>query len=415
MNHDVLAIILGGGRGTRLWPLTQMRAKPAVPFAGRYRLIDIPMSNCIHSGFERIAILTQFLSVSLHRHVTETYRFDRFRSGWVQLLAAEQTHSGSDWYQGTADAVRKQLGEVESSRARYVVILSGDQLYRMDYARLLAHHIEHEAEITIGIRPIPEKDASRFGVVTVDATMRCTDFAEKPTEPAVVERFKCRDDEAKPLLGSMGIYVFNRELLSHLLTAHDYEDFGHELLPAAIPRHRVFGFPFDGYWEDIGTIRSYYEANLALTEPECPFNFRAPYPIYPQARHLPSSHLGHVEIHRALIAEGCQIEDSSLKRSVVGVRSVIRSGSVIEDTVLCGCDYYEHERPPHASGLQLGIGKGCQISGAIIDKNVRIGHGVVIRPFARGTEIDTETYCVRDGIVVIPKGTVLEDGSHIGP
>jgi glucose-1-phosphate adenylyltransferase len=413
---NMLGLILGGGRGTRLWPLTRLRAKPAVPIAGKYRLIDIPVSNCLNSGIHQIAILTQFNSVSLHRHIARTYNFDFFHPGWVQVLAAVQTFTSAAWYQGTADAVRKQLFEIEVTGATDVLILAGDHLYRMDYAELVQAHRANEADVTVAVKPIAGRDAGRFGILKMAPDNRITAFVEKPQTPAALNGFASSPDPALPYLGSMGIYLFRTEVLLNLLTA-PHDDFGSDVLPAAIHSHRVFGFPFGGYWEDIGTIRSFYEANLALTEPSPPFSFDDPVrPIYTRPRFLPGSRIYDVRLDRVLLADGCIIEGAEIRRSVVGVRSVIADEVVIEDTVIMGADFYEAEDPRRNPRVPpLGIGRGSVIRGAIIDKNAHIGDHVRIEPFPLGADIDQENWTVRDGIVVVPKHAVLAPGTVIAP
>ncbi len=411
-----LGIILGGGVGKRLYPLTRDRSKPAVPFGGKYRLIDIPISNCINSGISRIAVLTQFNSVSLHRHITRTYNFDPFHSGWVQIWAAEQTPETTDWYQGTADAVRKQILEIKSTRADHVVILAGDHLYRMDYSEMARFHVEHEAQITVAVQPVRADDASRFGILKRAEDCRITNFAEKPKDPAVLEDFVSRDDKKRPFLGSMGIYMFNTDVLLDLLQNTTDDDFGGEVIPGAIGTHRIFGYDFDGYWEDIGTIRSFYETNLSLAKPNAPFNFNDPdNPIYTRARFLPGSSIDGAKMKHVLMADGCLIGRAKIRNSVIGLRSRIASGSTIRDSILMGADYYVAPKPDLFPDIPLGIGRDCHIEKAIIDKNVRLGPGVTIRGFPDGTEIDHQDWVVRDGIVVIPKNTVLPEGTYIGP
>jgi glucose-1-phosphate adenylyltransferase len=419
---DVLAVILGGGRGTRLYPLTAVRSKPAVPIAGKYRLIDIPISNCINSGIYKVAVLTQFNSVSLHRHLTSTYSFDAFHTGWVQVWAAEQTVSSADWYQGTADAVRKQLFEIRAARAPYTLILAGDHLYRMDYRPMFEFHLASGAEATVAVQPINASDAGRFGVLKRDASQRITRFAEKPKDPATLAEMVSRDDSQRPFLGSMGIYLFNTATLIDLLESHlDYDDFGKDVIPCSIASHRVFGFDFDDYWEDIGTIRSFYETNLALTDPKPPFNFYDPiHPIYTHARFLPGSIIQDSILERALVAEGCCIQKAHIVHSIIGLRSQIHCGVTIRDSIIMGADYYEEPtcagvtRQPDKK-MPIGIGDNSEINCAIIDKNARIGSGVKILPFKRGTELDGVNYVVRDGVVVIPKDAILDDGTIIAP
>lgn len=413
--NDVLGVIMGGGRGSRLYPLTKLRSKPAVPIAGKYRLIDIPISNCINSEIHRIAILTQFNSVSLHRHITNTYHFDSFHTGWVQILAAEQTMENAGWYQGTADAVRKQLFEIQATGAEYVLILAGDHLYRMDYARMAEFHWEHEADITVAVQPVAKDDAPRFGLLKREADGHISSFAEKPKDPKVQENFFSRDDPQRPFLGSMGIYLFNTQVLVDLLKYHPaHDDFGGEIIPEAIRSHEVFGFDFDDYWEDIGTIRSFYETNLKLTGSSPSFNFYDPgAPIYTHARFLPGSVVEDSELEDVLLAEGCRIRKAEIKHSILGVRSQVFAGASIKDSILMGADYYDSETTPR--DIPLGIGPNCHVEGAILDKNARLGEGVVIKPFPSDKDLDRETWFVRDGIVVIPKNTEIAPGTRITP
>jgi glucose-1-phosphate adenylyltransferase len=413
--NDILGVILGGGRGTRLYPLTKQRSKPAVPIAGKYRLIDIPLSNCINSGIHRIAILTQFNSVSLHRHISSTYNFDAFHSGWVQILAAEQTMESADWYQGTADAVRKQLFEIQATDAEYVLILAGDHLYRMDYAAMAEYHWQKQADITVAVQPVAKDDAVRFGLLKRETDGHISAFAEKPSDPQVQKQFVCRDDPEQPFLGSMGIYLFNTQVLVDILTYHRrHDDFGGDIIPEAIRSHEVYGFDFDGYWEDIGTIRSFYETNLQLTLPNPPFNFYDPeLPIYTHARFLPGSVVTDSALQDVLLAEGCRIQKAEIRHSILGVRSQVAAGTCVKDSIVMGSDYYDVETTPHA--VPLGIGADCHVEGAILDKNVRLGAGVVIRPFPRGTDMDRDTWFVRDGIVVVPKSVELPAGTCLAP
>ncbi len=409
---EILGVILGGGRGQRLYPLTKLRAKPAVPIAGKYRLIDIPISNCINAGIHRIAVLTQFKSVSLHRHIAQTYIFDAFNRGWVQILAAEQRTDDPGWYQGTADAVRKQLLEIESARAPYVLILAGDHLYRMDYEALAQFHWQNQADITVAVQPVPRGEASRFGLLKTEADGRITDFVEKPKDPDILARFVSREDAERPYLGSMGIYMFNTQVLVDLLNSTEDTDFGGEVIPRAIETRRVFGYHFDGYWEDIGTIRSFYDTNLSLTQPNSPFNLNDQHaPLYTRARFLPGSILAGATLENVLLADGCKIGRAEISDSIVGLRSQVADGARIRRTILMGCDYYE-EQP---RGIPLGIGPNCDIEGAIIDKNVRAGAGVVIKPFPPGTELDAGDWAVQDGIVVVAKSVTLAAGTYIGP
>ena len=421
---DVLAVILGGGRGTRLFPLTQMRSKPAVPIAGQYRLIDIPISNCINSNIFKIAVLTQFNSVSLHRHITDTYQFDRFHSGWVQIWAAEQTMDNADWYQGTADAVRKQLSQIISANTKYVLILAGDHLYRCNYSDMLEYHIQHNAAVTVAVQPVRKNEASRFGILKRDSEGRIIDFKEKPKDPAVLEAMKSSDDPERPYLGSMGIYIFDKDLLVDILTNKDYSDFGNNVIPYAIENSDVFGWSFDYYWEDIGTIRSFYETNLALTDDKPPFNFHDPkHPIYTIANTMPMTKVFNTRLDHVILARGARIKAESIERSIVGVMTYIDSGTVIKNSILMGAEVekYRAEAETNADkkGVLIGIGKDCYIENAIIDKNARIGNNVTIKAFPAGTNLDDPSpeprYYVRDGIVVIPKNATIEPGTVIEP
>lgn len=411
--NEVLAVILGGGRGARLYPLTQMRSKPAVPIAGKYRLIDIPISNCINSEIYRIAILTQFNSVSLHRHITRTYNFDSFHQGWVQIWAAEQTMESADWYQGTADAVRKQMLEIQATGAEYVLILAGDHLYRMDYKAMAEYHWDSKADITVAVQPVRREEASRFGILKREADGRISDFYEKPRDSDVQNRFVSRDDPRRPFLGSMGIYMFNTKTLVEFISDFPgYDDFGGDIIPHAIQSHKVFGFDFDGYWQDIGTIRSFYETNLMLTRSDSPFNFYdAKLPIYTDTRYLPASIVEESSLKDVLIAEGSRVSKSEISHSIIGIRSQIAAGCVIKDSIIMGADYYERDW----GGLPIGIGANCHIEGAILDKNARIGENVAIRPFPRNTDEDHEQWYVRDGIVIIPKDVEIQPGTVIAP
>lgn len=419
LQGDFLAVILGGGQGSRLFPLTAQRAKPAVPIAGKYRLIDIPISNCINSGIYRVAVLTQFNSVSLHRHISRTYYFDAFHTGWVQVWAAEQTTESKDWYQGTADAVRKQLEEIKSTRAKHVLVLAGDHLYRMDYSEMARFHQETDADVTVAVQPVLASEAFRFGILKRDKSLRISNFAEKPTDTNVLLDMVSREDPEKPYLGSMGIYLFKTEALIKLLENKEAQDFGKHIIPDAIQTHKVFGYDFTGYWEDIGTIRSFYETNLMLTMPHSEFNFYdSDQIIYTRARFLPSSKIKNSKLQNVVISDGCLISDAEITHSLIGLRSVINSGTSIKDSILMGADDYQRpDKEGHNKMRTFGIGSGCHIEGAIIDKNPMFGHGVTIKPFLPGTELDGDDgkYFVRDGIVIIPKNTVLPDEMYIGP
>jgi len=412
----VLGLILGGGRGSRLWPLTKLRAKPAVPIGGKYRLVDIPLSNCLNSGINRIAVLTQFNSVSLHRHITQTYNFDLFHSGWVQILAAEQTLTSHDWYQGTADAVRKQMFEIEATGVRDVLVLAGDHLYRMDYRQMIARHLETSADVTVAVKPVAAEEAGRFGILKQDENGQLTAFIEKPQQADVLQAFASRPGRPRPYLGSMGIYIFKLNVLAELLES-EHDDFGGDVLPAAIRSHRVVGFDFDGYWEDIGTIEAFYQANLGLTAAEPPFSFHDPVsPIYTRPRFLPGSRIYNVRLDRVKLADGCVVEGAEISNAVIGIRSIIADDVVLRDTVMMGADYYEGERDEAPVGAPpIGVGRGSRIAGAIIDKNARLGGGVIIEPHYGQPDVDTEAWSIRDGIVVVPKNAVIPEGTVIAP
>jgi glucose-1-phosphate adenylyltransferase len=415
---DVLGVILGGGVGKRLHPLTAERAKPAVPLAGKYRLIDIPMSNCFHAGIEKIAVLTQFNSASLHRHIWNTYHRDIFTRGWIQILAAEQTPRSHDWYRGTADAVRKQLVEIRESGAKHILILAGDHLYRMDYRSFVEQHIASEAEISIAVQPVGRDIVSGLGILKLDAGKQITSFVEKPQDEEILTEFKSGADSNKPFMASMGIYVFNADILYELLEGEG-NDFGHDLIPTAIrANRRVFGYIFDGYWEDIGTIRRFYEVNLQMAAPDAPFDFYdAHRPIYTHARFLPGSEVYNARLHNVLLADGCRIDNATVKDSVVGLRSIIGPEANIQFSVIMGADHYETGED-HASNRQLehpdiGIGANSVIKGAIIDKNARIGNNVTIRSMPEREDVDNGNWVAQDGIVIVPKGAIIPDNTVI--
>ncbi len=414
---DTLGVILGGGAGTRLYPLTKLRAKPAVPLAGYYRLIDIPMSNCINSGINRIYVLTQYNSVSLHRHVTRTYQFDNFSGGWVRILAAEQTPGSESWYQGTADALRKQLYQLQVPEPRNIVILAGDHLYRMDYSLFVQFHTSHEADITIAVNPVGAEQAPSLGILKAGGDGAITDWVEKPA-PEHLGSLASLEGEA-PYLASMGIYVFRSQTLVDLLREHPGSDFGKHIIPAAIESGmRVFAYPFEGYWEDIGTIRAFYEANLALTAPNPPFDFYSPeWPIYTRARYLSGSIVLDSSIRRVVLAPGCRIDNAAVADSIIGLRSVVNPGAHLHRVVMMGADYYETmsqlEENRRLGLPDMGVGEGSVIENAILDKNVRVGRNVVIRNHAGSEDMETDTYVVRDGLVVVPKSVVIPDNTVI--
>ena len=416
--RDVMALILGGGQGKRLSPLTKLRAKPAVPIGGKYRLIDVPISNCLNSGIHKIYVLTQFLSASLHRHIYQTYKFDTFSEGFVYILAAEETPAGMDWYQGTADAVRKQLSRFTHSRVEDILILSGDHLYRMDYADYVDVHREERADVTIAVQPVAAADASRFGILKTDGDGRITSFHEKPAADEL-EGLESIPDSDRPYLASMGIYMFRPDVLKEVLMASDAEDFGRQIIPAAIEGRRVYAYPFDGYWEDIGTVRSFYESNLALTLADPPFDFYdSQHPIFSRPRFLPASRADGCDLEQTVLTEGCLIQKSEIRESVIGLRSIIGPDVRLARTVMMGADFYETPERQAENRRRgrpdVGIGRGSMVEGAIIDKNARIGEGVVIRPHAPDEEeTETENYVVREGVVVIPKNAIIPNGTVI--
>ena len=429
--EKTLAIVLGGGAGSRLFPLTRERSKPAVPLAGKYRIVDIPISNCLNSGLRRIYVLTQFNSVSLHRHIGSTYKFDQFSRSFVEILAAQQTPTDSQWYQGTADAVRQNLTDFLSGPFEYYVILSGDQLYRMDFRKVLEQHIDTKADITIATLPVNRRDAEAFGIMHTDAERRITRFVEKPKDAKVLDSLRIPSGLLKDLglpaeseyfQASMGIYVFNRASLIAALANEDM-DFGKNIIPQAIKNSRVQAYIFQGYWEDIGTIRSFFDANLALVNLVPPFSFfDSNAPIYTHMRFLPGSKMNGAVVRQAILSDGCIISDAHIERAVVGVRSIIRSGSTIKNSVIMGADYYDEDLPARAGEPPLGIGENCVVDHAIIDKNARIGNGVVITPEGKGDHCDgppvkwsdgkeKPLWYIRDGIIVVPKGAVIPDGT----
>jgi glucose-1-phosphate adenylyltransferase len=418
-----LAVIMGGGAGTRLFPLTKDRSKPAVPLGGKYRLVDIPISNCLNSGLRSIYVLTQFNSMSLHRHIQASYKFDNFSRSFVDILAAQQTPEGSQWYQGTADAVRQNMRYFLEREFDYYIILSGDQLYRMDFRALLHQHIRSGADITLAIKPVARELASDFGIMLSDADRRITHFVEKPKDPNVLNEFRMGPEllasageaaDAELYQASMGIYVFNRDVLVDCLN-NDLVDFGKHIIPQAIQERQVSGYVFNGYWEDIGTIRAFYEANLDLTDllPQYSF-FEASAPIYTHPRFLPGSKINGATLRQSIIADGCIISDAHIERSVIGVRSIIQTGATIRNSIVMGADYYETDPASVERGVPpIGIGRNCVIDRAIIDKNARIADGVVITPEGKPPDLDAGNYFIRDGIVVVPKNAVIPPGFWI--
>lgn len=418
-----LAIIMGGGAGTRLYPLTKERAKPAVPLGGKYRLVDIPISNCLNSGIRGIYVLTQFNSTSLHRHINASYKFDNFNTSFVEILAAQQTPEGAQWYQGTADAVRQNLRYFLERPYDYYVILSGDQLYRMDYRHVLKQHVENDADLTIATIPVNRAAAPGFGIMETDTTRRIIRFVEKPKDSAQLDSLRIpasllteighppQDDLYQ---ASMGIYIFKRHVLEECLD-NDFVDFGKNVIPAAIDRYKVLAYIFQGYWEDIGTIRAFFEANLNLTDPHPSYSFYKPgAPIYTHPRFLPASVIRSATINRAIISEGCIIEAASLERCLIGLRSVVQTGSTLKNVIMMGSDFYDTEMPRPSEGVPaIGIGKNCHIENAIIDKNARIGDRVVISPHGKSQDTQGAGFFVRDGLVVIEKNSVIPSETWI--
>jgi glucose-1-phosphate adenylyltransferase len=417
---------MGGGAGSRLFPLTKERAKPAVPIAAKYRLVDIPISNCLNSDLRRIYVLTQFNSGSLHRHIHQTYRFDRFAGGFVEVLAASQTPINAEWYQGTADAVRQNLRYFIKEEYDYLVILSGDQLYRLDFRLVLQQHIATAADITVAVIPVRRNEAKSLGILQLDAEKRIVRFVEKPQDARVLDELampdKLRADlqmekGEERLLASMGIYVFNREVLQKTL-ANSETDFGKDIIPNAINNYRVYGFVFQGYWQDVGTIRSFFDANIELCASKPSFNFfDRSNPIYTHARFLPASKIIDCVIKNSLIAEGCVILKSRIEKSIVGVRSFISNDCELSETIIMGCDFYQphHEahEPVPMDIPHMSIGRGCRIKRAIIDKNAHIGDDVIITDKTGAPDFDGPSYYIRDGIVVIPRNAVVAAGTRI--
>ena len=424
----VLAVIMGGGQGTRLYPLTRDRAKPAVPLAGKYRLVDIPISNCINSGINNIFVLTQFKSASLHRHIQSTYKFDRFSSGFVEISAAQQG-SGEEkfgWYQGTADAVRQNMIHFFDHEFDYAVILSGDQLYRMDFRKILKQHMETGADITIAAIPVDRSAASSLGILQTEPSKRIIRFEEKPRTPELLDQLKMSpeilvqigiDKSEELYLGSMGIYVFSRDVLVKALD-NDMVDFGKNVIPSCIPKHSVYAYAFRGYWEDIGTIKSFFEGNLDLTNPVPKFNLYDPTaPIYTHARYLPASKINQSQISQSIVSEGCIITQADIKHCVIGIRSIIKRDTELLDCIIMGNDYYETpdeiQTNENSGQPNMGIGRRCFLRCCIVDKNARIGDDVRITPEGKPSEVKHPLYHVRDGIVVIPKNTVIPSGTTI--
>ncbi len=422
-----LAIVLGGGKGTRLYPLTKERAKPAVPFGGKYRLVDIPISNCINSGIKQIYILTQFNSASLHNHLANTYIFDVFTKGFVEILAAEQTFQGSEWYQGTADAVRKNLVHFRSQHPSHYIILSGDQLYRMDLADMLNKHIESSAEVSIAAKPVTRENAEGLGIINVDKTGRATEFIEKPSADTDITHLKYPKEiignsgevaDREDYLASMGIYIFNASVMEELLS-NDLTDFGKHIIPDAIKKRHVNVYPFTRYWEDIGTVKAFYEANINLASLSPSFNFYdETMPVYTHRRHLPATKMNFCTVSTTLAAEGSIITNASIGNSIIGIRTIIETGANLEGVYCMGATYYETPEEKMRNEKMripnLGIGRGTLIKRAIIDFDARIGDscriGIDHLPREDG---EYSNYSIEDGIIIIPKNTIIPDGTVI--
>ena len=421
--NDVLTIILGGGRGTRLDPLTRTRSKPAVPIGGRYRLIDVPISNCLHAGLSRIFVLTQFNSASLNRHIAQTYRLDVFSKGFVEVLAAEQTADSSNWFQGTADAVRQAARHFGTYDADYYLILAGDHLYRMDFSELIDAHIDRQADITIAAQPVSVEDAPGMGIFRFDSEGQIVGFEEKPNAARLAElrssvpagsMFGTQSPD-KPFVASMGIYVFSRDILVDLINTHPGIDFGKEIIPSALATHRVHAHFYRGYWADVGTVKSFYESNIQLTRRGAPFNFFHPRrPIYTHPRFLPGSRVYASEVDEAILCEGGYLDHCTVRESVVGIRTTIARGAQVTRSVLLGADFYDEGAPSDADiQPRFGIGRDAVLDRVIVDKNARIGDGVRLVNEQGLAEADGEGYCIRDGIIVVPKGAVIPSGTIV--
>jgi glucose-1-phosphate adenylyltransferase len=417
--NDVLTLILGGGRGTRLFPLTHMRSKPAVPLGGKYRLIDIPISNCLHAGLKRIFVLTQFNSASLNRHIAQTYRLDMFSEGFVEVLAAEQTPESSNWFQGTADAVRQAARHFKGYDANYFLILAGDHLYRMDFCEMIEAHIEDGADITIAAQPVSAPDATQMGILRFDDFGQIAGFEEKPSAERLAEiggsiprgSTAGGTSPEKPFVASTGIYVFSREVLLEILDQPGI-DFGREIIPKSLGTHRVNPYVFRGYWADVGTIDAFYDANIQLTRRGAPFNFFHPrWPIYTHPRFLPATRAYDCHIESSIIAEGCYLDQCDISDSVVGIRTHISPGAKVTGAVVLGADYYEEE--VGSSKIPLGIGREAVLDRVIVDKNARIGDRVRLVNAARVDHADGEGYYIRNGIIIVPKGGVVRSGLEV--
>lgn len=427
MEKKVIAVIMGGGRGSRLHPLTKERCKPAVPLAGKYRLVDIPISNCLNSGVNKIYLLSQFNTASLHRHIQDTYRFDPFGGGTVDILSAEQTEKGDNWYQGTADAVRQNLHHFAGSDYDYALILSGDQLYRMDLQAILRQHIDSEADVTVSAIPFPVSQVEGLGLMRVKDNLEISEFVEKPTDPAVIDGLAISDTIEKQLSGapsdekrclaSMGIYVFNRKTMEEALNS-SATDFGKEVIPGLLQSCKLCSYIFEGYWEDIGTVKAFFEANLQLADPVPQFNFFSEgNPVYTRARYLPASKINRCSINHVIVGDGCIITDSYLKRCVIGIRSTLREGARLENVVMMGSEIFEsasdRKRNEERGIPDIGVGMNCEIKNAIIDKGARIGHNVKLSPEGKLDGYSKDGIFVRDGILLVGKNIIVPDNTVV--
>jgi glucose-1-phosphate adenylyltransferase len=422
VNNDVLALVLGGGRGTRLFPLTQHRSKPAVPIGGKYRLIDIPISNCLHADIRRIFVLTQFNSASLNRHISQAYRMDLFSQGFVEILAAEQTPDNPHWYQGTADAVRQAARHFERYDADYYLILAGDHLYRMDYLDLVDTHIDRRADITIAAQPVSLDDATGMGIFRFEHGGRIAAFEEKPSRDRLAELQSQQRGQTpsltpdKPFMASLGIYVFSRDVLFDSLAQDGATDFGKQIIPNALSRYRVHAHLFRGYWADVGTVRAFYDANVLLTSTGAPFTFYDPRrPMYTHPRFLPGARFTECAVRDSIINEGCYVDRARVEQSIVGIRTNIRPGTSVSRSVLLGADFYEADDNATARGNNPSLGVGCNVvlDGVIVDKNARIGDGARLVNERGVDHADGDGYYIRDGIIVVPKDGVIKPGTVV--
>lgn len=424
INSEVLAIILGGGQGSRLFPLTQLRSKPAVPIGGKYRLIDIPVSNCLHADIRRIFVLTQFNSASLNRHIGQTYRMDLFSPGFVEILAAELTPESTNWFQGTADAVRKAARHLARYDADYYLILAGDHLYRMDYSEMIESHIDRRADITIAAQPCAIDEATQMGIFVFDREGQIVGFEEKPDTERLLAlgqsfppgSLTAGSSPDKPFVASMGVYVFSREVLLDLLASTNATDFGREVIPSALDKYRVQAFTFRGFWADVGTVQSFYDANIMLTKPRSPFRFYDPNrPIFTHPRFLPGSRLVDARVHDAIVSEGCYLGPCTVEESIIGIRTHVQKGASIRRSVLLGADYYEAEDAAPAKGdaPRLGVGPNVTLDRVIVDKNARIGEGARLVNEANIQHADGPGYYIRGGIIIVPKDGVIQPGTTV--